>query len=198
MIALSIGGIALIRSQPRDDDALRAFLSPPAGCPVPCFIGIRPGETTLEDAVAILSTHDWVDDVEVKDGGMVRWHWAETNPGWLDTSADNWIRTDDGRVVYVGVATRVTMGDLWLALDQPLHGVVVGGLEGGEPFAFFLGVYYERRVMVSAGGACPLHPPWGAFTYMRLQEDYERHLTDWGQHEHPNHLYSMCRLVMGQ
>lgn len=50
--------IALIRVQPYDDSELRAFLTPPEGCPAPCFMGIRPGVTTMEEAVAILGFYE--------------------------------------------------------------------------------------------------------------------------------------------
>lgn len=39
--------LLLIHAQPYDDSQLRAFLTPPEGCPAPCFMGIRPGITTV-------------------------------------------------------------------------------------------------------------------------------------------------------
>ncbi len=46
--------VLLIRAQPYDDGGLRAFLTPPEDCPAPCFMGIRPGVTTTEEALEIL------------------------------------------------------------------------------------------------------------------------------------------------
>src|SRR5690606_25048567 len=57
--------IVLIRAQPYDDSDLRAFLTPPEGCPAPCFMGIRPGVTTVEEAIAILEGHEWVTNLVV-------------------------------------------------------------------------------------------------------------------------------------
>jgi hypothetical protein len=66
--------IALIRAQPYDDSELRAFLTPPEGCPVPCFMGIRPGVTTVDEAVAILEAGGWVDEI----------HFSSSNSEWAE------------------------------------------------------------------------------------------------------------------
>jgi hypothetical protein len=47
--------IAVIRAHPYDDIAMRAFLVPSLECPMPCFLGIRPGATTVEEAHSILA-----------------------------------------------------------------------------------------------------------------------------------------------
>jgi hypothetical protein len=53
LILLFTAALAVIRAQPYDDHELRELLLP-AGCPAPCFMGIRPGVTTVEEAVKIL------------------------------------------------------------------------------------------------------------------------------------------------
>jgi hypothetical protein len=63
--------IGIIRAQPYDNSDLSAFLTPPEGCPMPCFMGIRPGVTTVEEAIAILEAHEWIDTVsryEITEG----------------------------------------------------------------------------------------------------------------------------------
>jgi len=57
--------IAIIRAQPYDDSDLRAFLTPTAGCPRLCLMGIHPGETTAAEAMAVLARHDWVANLEI-------------------------------------------------------------------------------------------------------------------------------------
>jgi len=51
---LSSTAIVLIHAHPYDNADLRAFLLPPVGCPAPCWLGIRPNSTTLEQTVAVL------------------------------------------------------------------------------------------------------------------------------------------------
>lgn len=55
----------LIHAQPYDDMELRAFLTPPDGCPAPCFMGIQPGLTTLRDTAKHLKSNPNVTEVQV-------------------------------------------------------------------------------------------------------------------------------------
>jgi hypothetical protein len=57
--------LAAIRAQPYDDSELRAFLLPPEGCAAPCFMGIRPGVTTGDEAIAILERTGWIAQMDV-------------------------------------------------------------------------------------------------------------------------------------
>jgi len=49
-----------MHAQPYDDHELRQLLLPD-GCPAPCFMGIRPGVTTQDEAIKILEASDWVE-----------------------------------------------------------------------------------------------------------------------------------------
>ena len=50
LVILFTLSIVVIRAQPYDDDGLHTLLTPPEGCNAPCFLGVRPGETGLDDA----------------------------------------------------------------------------------------------------------------------------------------------------
>jgi hypothetical protein len=83
--------IAAIRAQPYDDSELRAFLTP-EGCPAPCFMGIRPGVTTMEESLVILEGHEWVGDItpnydDEKNLRKLGWKWAENKSKILRDSA---------------------------------------------------------------------------------------------------------------
>lgn len=56
--------IGLIRAQPYDDRELHEFLTPPDGCPAPCWQGIHPGETRLNTAAAIIEAMPGVHPIE--------------------------------------------------------------------------------------------------------------------------------------
>src|SRR5262245_29374883 len=84
--------IGVIRAQPYDDADLRAFLTPGDDCRMPCFLGIRPGVTTLEEAAGILQAHEWVGDITIENyphgdmpWGFVRWNWNGQQPAFLTT-----------------------------------------------------------------------------------------------------------------
>jgi hypothetical protein len=45
--------IGLVRARPYDDPEMRGFLTPPQGCAAPCFLGVQPGVTSVDDAITI-------------------------------------------------------------------------------------------------------------------------------------------------
>ncbi len=115
--------VLLIRAQPYDDGGLWAFLTPPEGCLAPCFMGIRPGVTTVDEAIAILEGHEWVDKVTVEDQGGFHlfWTWSGQQPHFIRTSSTGRIR----RILFqdvvelISIDTRITIGELYLTLGLP-------------------------------------------------------------------------------
>jgi hypothetical protein len=72
----------LIRAQPYDDHEIRALLLPD-DCTMPCFMGIRPGVTSIDDAVRLLENHAWVKQV-ARTGMSVQWFWNGREPAFLE------------------------------------------------------------------------------------------------------------------
>lgn len=64
LIGVFTAGAVVIQLVPYDDSERRAFLLPPAGCPAPCWQGIRPGVTTVEETITMLEAQHW----ELTDG----------------------------------------------------------------------------------------------------------------------------------
>lgn len=81
LIILFAAALTIIRAQPYDDHQLRELLLP-AGCPAPCFMGIQPGVTTVEEAVKILEASEWVEDYQL-DGQIFTVRWNNNSPSWL-------------------------------------------------------------------------------------------------------------------
>jgi hypothetical protein len=145
--------ISLIRAQPYDNSQLRAILTPPDGCPMPCFLGIRPGVTTCTQAVAILETHAWVGEVRADDcpeegtaSGRISWSWNGQRPPLLKTETNqrNEIRLEAGIVQNMLVYTSIPIADVWMLYGTPDHGivdVVTVPSEGG----------YRARIVNSSG-----------------------------------------------
>jgi len=73
--------LILIRARPYDDHGLRKLLLP-EGCPSPCFMGIRPGVTTGEEAIRILKMSGWVTQV-TQDLNVISWTWNGKQPHYL-------------------------------------------------------------------------------------------------------------------
>jgi hypothetical protein len=86
---LFCAAILAIIAQPRDDAAMRAFFAPD-DCPTPCFAGIRPGVTTYGDALAILSAHPWVGQIDRTQDGLA-WAWNGQQPDFANSFGSNFV-----------------------------------------------------------------------------------------------------------
>lgn len=112
--------IALIRAQPYDDSELRAFLTPPEGCPAPCFMGIRPGVTTMEEAIAVLEQSDADAPINRQTDG--RGDLLSINTGYASDHLMRGISIQSNSLnqvdsIYVG--TQIRFGDLLLIQGVP-------------------------------------------------------------------------------
>jgi hypothetical protein len=147
----------LIISRPYDDRRLFHLLDLAADCPVPCWQGIYPGETTVRESLFILNRHDWVTDVRGTAGldlatnhpaeGRLSWEWhladweqIAPGGGWLDISG--------GRVRAVRMLTDLTFGDLWLLLGTPDRGSARLSRAYQNRFVVHLAIYRDHGLML--------------------------------------------------
>jgi hypothetical protein len=156
----------LIRAQPYDDSELRNFLMPPEDCPAPCFMGIQPGVTTVDEAIAILQAHEWVDEVLSKptaDTGDKRWWsiwtWSGLQPNSINNNLSGAIVFDKGIVSSLSVYTNLYLGDIQMSFGSPPFGNLgydteTEGLIGG--FA----AYPEKNLSFGVRAACPIDGVW--------------------------------------
>ena len=107
-----------IRAQPYDDSELRAFLTPPDGCPAPCFMGIRPGVTTAEEAYNILKAHKWTTDVK-RQPHAILWTWDKAPSQWVDEGTVSFVFIINDQVDMIFPTLKVNIGDLMLLLCDP-------------------------------------------------------------------------------
>lgn len=158
--------LLLIRAQPYDNSELRAFLTPPDGCPAPCFMGIQPGVTTVEEAIAILEASVWIDEVLSKptaDTGGRRWWsawtWSDLQPNSINNSISGSIEFDKGIVSSLSVYTNLYLGDIQMSFGSPMFGNLgydteTEGLIGG--FA----AYPEKNLTFVVRASCPINGVW--------------------------------------
>lgn len=82
--------IALVRAIPYDDSAMRSFLTPSTDCPMPCFLGIRPGVTHVDEALARLRGSAWISNVRMNASGSgyaeIRWDWSGAQSSLIDVT----------------------------------------------------------------------------------------------------------------
>jgi hypothetical protein len=114
--------VGAVRVRPSDDSNLRTFFTSSEECPMPCFIGIRPGITRIDEARRILRQHQWrqesLDYLDVAD-------YSELDSGEMFFSQPDGtqriklqVRNNTIRVI-TNMQTEFRIGDIWLLLGAP-------------------------------------------------------------------------------
>jgi hypothetical protein len=129
-VAIFTVALLLIHAQPYDDHELRELLLP-EGCPAPCFMGIRPGITNVEQAIVLLQQNDGVKIIKVDPAEVngspsqitrISWSWNRTSSQLsplIDTQKIGVINISEGKVYGIELETSVKLGDYWLVENAP-------------------------------------------------------------------------------
>jgi hypothetical protein len=192
--------IGLIRAQPYDESALRAFLAAPEGCPRPCFIGIRPGTTTVEEALSILDSHSWIAGVtryEATDGRGVTAltaTWSSVQSAFVDDSEELWLGVDGNIVQAIFIPTRVPLAHIWLLYGPPEHGSVIENAipETSLPSAGYSAVYFEQDMVFMSSAFCPVESVWALSMHWVLWNGLSAANTP-QSHDLPTRVHQVCR-----
>lgn len=166
-VVLLVALIAALRLQSPDDAALRDFLLPPPGCESPCWLGIRPGVTATDDALAVLGSHDWIKHVSTRqtDSGYKRWYefsWSGTQPDFVDARKPGilnvrWLSEREPLVESVEIPLRLPLGDLYRAVGEPT--TVTAVPLGRIGWLATEHLYGEPNMIVRGYVPCPLSAP---------------------------------------
>lgn len=158
---LCLTPVLLIRAQPYDDGGLRAFLTPPEGCPAPCFMGIRPGGTSPEDALMLLRASGFV------DAALHAWSHPD-NPARIDWTAPDKqhrfqaIRVDFNHNLAAGitVSTNFSIAEVRLSLGDPdfFHWTTAMGVDPTPVHLIYIEQYSLYNTWVHHAGICPYQP----------------------------------------
>jgi hypothetical protein len=159
--------IGVIRAQPYDDSQLRAFLTPPDLCPLPCFMGIRPGAMTVDEAVTLLEAHEWVEtthdntvvnyrSASVNVSGVILWDWSGLQPPLIDESFSGRLWITRGQVTGMYIGTHIRLGELWRLLGQPDIGLIVRS-DTDETYLALIANYTDIPLGVGADWHCPVN-----------------------------------------
>lgn len=125
-------GLLALRVQTVDDADLRALLLPPAGCPAPCFMNVRPGETDGNTALDSITRHQWVVNKPVYiqpindiNTHYIMWEWSSAQPARVDTVWQGLMLVHKKQVTAMTVRTTLSMGEVWLFLGGTEKGFIV-------------------------------------------------------------------------
>jgi hypothetical protein len=116
--------VLLIRAQPYHDDALRAVLIPPATCPAPCFMGIRPGSTSFEQALGLLRDHAWIEQLGPRQRlspsiVLNAWRWTGADRYLPADGFDSFIYSEARTITNVTAQTGIPLIEIWWLYGPP-------------------------------------------------------------------------------
>ncbi|MBA3869060.1 MAG: hypothetical protein H0X30_07895 [Anaerolineae bacterium] len=109
--------LIVIQARPYDDHALREFLLP-EGCPAPCFMGIRPGVTTMTEAERLLNESQWVGKITFANSTYIAWTWSGEQPTWINQTPKGTLSGADNTVTALQVGSRIRFGDMQLDMGR--------------------------------------------------------------------------------
>src|SRR5215470_15243249 len=104
----------LIHTRPYNDRALRAFLNPSGHCRMPCFMGIQPGVTTMDQAVKLLKASGWVKEITAQDANELEWTWNGSQPAAINHESHGYLFGEVGKktVYSIGVSLNAPPGEV--------------------------------------------------------------------------------------
>ena len=153
----------LLRIQPYNDLGLRHLLTP-TDCPASCFLGIRPEETTVKEALERLRSSQWISGIDnrVIDNtyGYINWAWTSDKPDWIRANTRGEIAAYEGRVRTIVLYTNFQLGDTQLTFGLP-------NSEGFNPvsrqnrkYILYFRFYQPRGFVVMSWQPCEMTEPF--------------------------------------
>lgn len=152
--------LTLMRAQPPRTGDVRALLAAMEDCEQPCFMGIRPGVTTLDEAKALLQAHPWFHGFDATSGPNVlyiRWH--ESFSPLANRSALSSLSARDNTVESMVVTTSIPFLEIWGNLGPPDWGY--GRPWGGGYTGIEHTIGYEDRTLMLRFYVPPVHWAYG-------------------------------------
>jgi len=155
--------LLLIRAQPNDYHELRQLILP-EGCPAPCLMGIRPGITTMDEAVAILEANKWVGQIKRESnnsGDTINWTWNNQTPERIISTSHGQISATQisgkSLVGTISIYSFLQLGEVYVILGTPdTEKLIFDGYSIGEEYFYmnYVALYNNDNVFLMYGQAC--------------------------------------------
>jgi hypothetical protein len=181
--------IGVIQARPYQNDSLDALLAPPAGCPAPCWQGIRPGVTRVGEAIDLLEAHPWIDHIIITESfgatgsGFVGWAWSGKQPAPIDGRFRGAMWVNDDVVQSVRIPTTISFGALWLRFNRPPKGSFRLALDAQamDHVILHFAAYPDYKFVAWNEVICPLslHDFWSATMSIQFTDALSRELGDY-------------------
>lgn len=135
-------------------------------CKPPCFLGIRPFATGVNEAVQMLRKHPWVNlpantPPVISDtwSGVIVWSWNGNQPPWISSLSSGSVRLRNGIVELIEIPTMLTYSDIWLLFGHPDEGALNPRRSVASHPSLFHYVFYRVDTLgVRLETDCPLRP----------------------------------------
>jgi hypothetical protein len=153
LIVVSSLTLFIIALLPKDQPEITRVLMPRDRCPLDCELGIRPGVTRFNDALALLEAHPWIGQVK-SNGQAVAWTWSGSQPALINENMAGSLTLDaQGKVVTeLRFQTRIEVGSAWLLFGLPQ----MGGLSDYDPYTAHIASYLDRGITITNRLRCPV------------------------------------------
>jgi hypothetical protein len=132
-------------------------------CSMPCFLGIKPGQTRVETALSLLEASGWVERVvysEFSGAQNIQWRWSPAAPPIFQSpnpGDGGSLGVEGGIIQFIELKSGLTWGDAYLWWGSPeARGFLftTGGPAGGPlPPKPFLFLYRDINILVPV--RCP-------------------------------------------
>ena len=124
-----ITGVIAICLMPHNDFAVETFLQHMRCSSTPCWEGIRPGFTTIEEMTRLLEERGWIRDRQFNysmeiDTGLLTWRWRDTPSPLIEANRMGIAWIQHNVVQWIDLPTRLTFGDVWLLYNRPFRGAI--------------------------------------------------------------------------
>lgn len=177
LFSLASVGVLLVQARPHHDTELLSLLLPD-DCTAPCFIGIRPGTTTANEAIQLLENHPWIQSIEIRFTdfrqqantfwGYVYWDWLVGTPLFTKTSDNrlgihrSYLRVLDGVVDEVAFTTSLPLGEVVAALGKADRYELSAMQYKNPPYPIVQNFFYpQAHLFINSTSLCPaLSPDW--------------------------------------
>ena len=180
--------IFVLRALPYEDHMIRDLIS--ETCPAPCFMGIRPGVTTMQEAVYVLQSHTWVANGRDGFSALVRsavfydaaiprttieMRWSAAAPSWINGEQRGSITVEDRGVRDINIETHLSLGEMMLAFGEPDDSwFIISSHTSGRRFEY-IAWYASERMLIRAEGLCPLRRYYNFPVHILFRPDAPGH-----------------------
>jgi hypothetical protein len=116
------------------------------------------------------------------------WGWSGSQPGWIESDRVGYLWVKDKQVQYIGVSTRIPLGQIRLLFGQPQTAQVIGDANIMARRVLYSAQYADNNLDFTVFRNCPVKDIWRLPVYILVTKNSSRSPgLDW-----PSEMYRLC------